>query len=273
MTLIPHYNVSEISEKLIRRCLKALQKFDSKQIPNTVIIDDHSPKDFEPYSKVLMNEFPGLRIFMKDSNTTYSDVINLGLEYADMQGYDILLTLNNDVEILNAYGNIVSEFFTKIKDLMVLGGLLLYPTGKIQSAGFHSDVDARTWGFMEYEKNMYYGKDTPAAFATRFVEGVTGAMQFIRVKGAVDIGGYSTKFKMAYEDVEFCLRAWKNNYKVLFSHQIKAIHSESATRGYLIGPKELQSLKEVIAMINTLDIEKLRDQVKESNSFYSSKVF
>lgn len=274
MTLIPHYNKDERSEKLLIRCLSAIRKTDPRQLHHTVIIDDASPRPFESFSKVLMKDFPGIKVFLKDVNTSYSDVINLGLDYAQSLSYDILLTLNNDVEILTPYASIVSDFFTKIPDLMVLGGVLLYPTGRIQSAGFYCDMSSDSWGFMEYEKNMHYGTDTPAALkGTRFVEGVTGAMQFIRVKEAIDVGAYSPRFKMAYEDVEFCIRAWQNNYKVLFSHQIKAIHSESSTRGYLIGPKELQSIKEVQGLISTLDIQKLKNKVQEANSLYRSQSF
>ncbi len=271
LTLIPHYNKDHRSELLLQRCLRSLKKYEPRQLYSTVIINDAGPHPFDAFSKVLKDEFPHITIFEKEKNTSYSDLINMGLDYAQTLGYDIILTLNNDVEILTPYDRLALDFFKRIPDLMVLGGVLLYPTGKIQSAGFTADMNGETVGFMEYEKNEHYGESTPAAFATRFVEGVTGAMQFIRVKDAIEIGGYSERFKMSYEDVEFCLRAWRNKYKCLYSHQIKAIHSESTTRGFLIGPKELQSLKEVLVMINTLDIEGLKADVREANSLYKSQ--
>lgn len=272
LTFIPHYNKDHRSELLLQRCLRSIKKYEPRQLYSTVIVNDAGPHPFATFAKELMDEFPGLIVFEKDKNTSYSDVINMGLDYAQTSGFDVMLTLNNDVEILTPYNNLVVDFYKRIPDLMVLGGLLLFPTGRIQSAGFTTDANGETIGFMEFEKNEHYSPEcTPAAYATRFVEGVTGAMQFIRVKEAVEIGGYSTNFKMSYEDVEFCLRSWSAGFKCLYSHQIKAIHSESTTRGYLIGPRELQSLKEVLVMINTLDIGSIKNQVQKTNSFYKSQ--
>ena len=267
---IPHYNKDSNSERLLERCLASINKFENILLYHTIIIDDASPREITPFARNLSERYP-VKIFKKDKNTSYSDVINLGLEYADGNGYDVMLTLNNDVELLTPIFRQTVRFFVGIPDLLVMGGVLLYPTGKIQSAGFTLENTEEEFGFREFEKNCYYGKDTPAAFATRFVDGVTGAMQFIKVKPAIDIGGYSTKFKMSYEDVEFCLRAWEKNYKVLFNPEIKAIHSESSTRGTNIGPRELESLQQVIKLINKLDTAKLKHQVREANSFYKSQ--
>ena len=96
-------------------------------------------------------------------------------------------------------------------------------------------------------------------------------MQFLRVSTAIELGGYSSKFKMSYEDVEYCYRAQEKGYKVLYNSEIKAIHSESATRGFNIGPRELESLQQVIQLIGRLDIEKIRSKVRDTNSFYKSQ--
>jgi GT2 family glycosyltransferase len=60
---------------------------------------------------------------------------------------------------------------------------------------------------------------------------VTGALQFIRWETLDRVGVYDETFKMGWEDVDYCIRAWKAGLSCVYQPGIRAIHHESAFRG------------------------------------------
>ena len=45
------------------------------------------------------------------------------------------------------------------------------------------------------------------------------------------LGGFDETFAVAYNDIDYCLRARANGYRVIFTPDAELEHAESATRG------------------------------------------
>jgi len=70
------------------------------------------------------------------------------------------------------------------------------------------------------------------ASATRNVSAVTGACLFTRREIYEEVGFMDEKFKVAFNDVDFCLKILEKGYRIVYNPYIELIHYESKTRGY-----------------------------------------
>jgi len=70
---------------------------------------------------------------------------------------------------------------------------------------------------------------------------VTAALQLIRHATLETIGVYDEGYRMAYEDVDYCLRAWDAGFQVLYYPYASLTHLEAKTRGMEQGDRELAS--------------------------------
>ncbi len=60
---------------------------------------------------------------------------------------------------------------------------------------------------------------------------VTGACMYVRRELIERIGLLDERYAMAYEDVDWCLRAWQAGFGVVYFPAAQLIHHESVTRG------------------------------------------
>ncbi|HTA35143.1 MAG TPA: glycosyltransferase, partial [Solirubrobacteraceae bacterium] len=70
---------------------------------------------------------------------------------------------------------------------------------------------------------------------------VTGACMYVRREVIARIGAFDERYAMAYEDVDWCLRAWQAGFRVLYFPSAQLVHHESLTRGTEQGERELES--------------------------------
>ena len=61
--------------------------------------------------------------------------------------------------------------------------------------------------------------------------GMTGALLAVRRQILQRLGGLSTAYATAYEDVDYCLHAWANDVRVFYCGAAAAYHHEGGTRG------------------------------------------
>jgi GT2 family glycosyltransferase len=60
---------------------------------------------------------------------------------------------------------------------------------------------------------------------------VTGALQLIRHETLETIGIYDPGFRMAHEDMDYCLRVFKSGRECIYEPSVCAFHHESVFRG------------------------------------------
>lgn len=126
----------------------------------------------------------------------------------------------------------------------VVGAKLFYPDDTIQHAG----VVMKLAGCCGH---IFYGaqRDDPGRYARASViqdfSAVTAACLMCRREVWERLGGLSTDFQVAYNDVDFCLRAREAGYLVVYTPYAQLYHYESRTRGYEDGSeKQARFLRE-----------------------------
>jgi GT2 family glycosyltransferase len=223
--VIPNRN----SLALISRVFKGLTQ--ATEYPNfeIIVVDNGSddPAVLGLYREWERSSTPfRARIDVEPFN--FSRSINRGVAMANGP---LVLLLNNDVEIVEPdwLKEMVSCF--EFEGVGVVGAKLLYPDRTIQHVGVIA-------GLGGYAGHWFIGqhKDFPGPMGRLRVRQslsvVTGACMLVskdclRSTGPLD----EEVFPIAYNDVDFCLRAVDKGFRVVWTPFATLIHHESASRG------------------------------------------
>lgn len=261
LVTIPNFMRDESDLKMLMRCISSVKRNEPLLAWHIVVLDDAST--YFPDTAKAKIEDTGVKLIRFNENHGYSHAVNHAIKFASDNNYDLVLTLNSDAEVTKPFYNRVLGVLRFDEKIAVVGGLCLFPTGKIQSAGF--TVDSLGHPIL-YDRAKYYIHAGHTANKPRYVFGVTGAFQFIRVSSLKDIGTYSYEYEMSYEDVEFCQRAWLKGYKVFYDPHVECIHSESVTRGSHVGPRELRSFEQWERDFSMSKLETVSHLVSDANA-------
>ncbi|MDH3469509.1 MAG: glycosyl transferase family 2, partial [Gammaproteobacteria bacterium] len=70
------------------------------------------------------------------------------------------------------------------------------------------------------------------------VSALTAALLMVKRELYMELGGFDETFVVAYNDVDFCLRARKRGYLNVYTPYVEAYHHESISRGYEDTPQK-----------------------------------
>jgi len=198
-----------------------------------LVVDDGS----EPRHQDSLQQLTGtgIEVELAADNRGYAASVNRGLVRAG-KGHDVVV-LNNDV--IARRGWLEALQHSAYRDHVgITGPMLLYPDGRIQAAGTYRNLGAPAWFDHRYRfKRPRYG---PANVPDRTLA-VTGACMYLRRELIDALGPFDENFPMAYEDVDYCLRAWEAGWEVRYEPGSQLTHVESPTRGTEVGEREQRS--------------------------------
>jgi GT2 family glycosyltransferase len=219
---------------LLARCLDSLARTTPRESVKVVVVDDASD---EPEALVLLASLPtrtDLRCEVVNAppvpeGFNYSRLVNLGTARADTP---LVLHLNNDVEATTPGWLEDLAGWMSVPGVAVVGAKLLYPNGTVNHAGISLGREDGL-AHVLFEKSP---ADELGYFflphAARNVAAVTGAALMTRTDLYRRLGGFDEKdFKVAYNDVDYCLRCQAEGLRVVISPQAVLTHVGSASRG------------------------------------------
>ena len=144
---------------------------------------------------------------------------------------DMLLFLNDDIEAQEAGWLEALLEQACAKGVGVVGARLLYPDGKVQHAGqYLADGHARhAFRFAEGDSAGPFG----LACMAREMMSVTGACLMTARRVFARLGGFEEAHSVVNNDLDYCLRAWREGFTVLYTPHATLIHHELASRASL----------------------------------------
>ena len=226
--VIPTYGSPDDLENAIASIRKTTQR-DRVDI---IVADDASAPEHVERLKRLQD----VRLVLGDKNVGFAANANRGIAASDPR--DDVVLLNSDVVALPDWLACLQFVASAADDVGIVGAKLLYPDGRIQHAGVHRNLGAPVWFDHRFRfKSSPYG---PANVALP-VLAVTGACMYAKREVLDQIGRFDERYSMAYEDVDWCLRAWERGYRVLYYPAATLYHLESVTRGMEVGEREQAS--------------------------------
>lgn len=159
----------------------------------------------------------------------FSALVNFGVSKATGE---FIVLMNNDITVINTDWLHALLEQGQRTEVGVVGAKLLYPNNTVQHAGIsiqqsgyighlHKRYDADAKGYMN------------RLICVQNVSAVTAALCLFKKKLHHQLNGFDEKrFKIAFNDVDFCLRAEAQGFTNIFTPHALAYHHESLSRGY-----------------------------------------
>jgi GT2 family glycosyltransferase len=142
-----------------------------------------------------------------------------------------VLLLNNDIEVIEPFWlqEMVSCF--QYNDTGIVGARLLYPNKALQHAGVIAGIAGLAGHWFSGLSSMYEGPMGRLHVRQSFTV-VTGAAMLISRTCLDSVGRFDEEeLRVAFNDVDFCLRAVSKGFRVVWTPFATLIHHESASRG------------------------------------------
>ncbi len=228
--VVPTYGDPTMTIEAVRSLRRTLDS-DRTRI---VVVDDGSPAEHQQRLRGLV----GVDVVLASENAGYAATVNRGMERSG-EGDD-LVVVNSDV-VARPHWLEALQRAAHSDDpdgAGIVGPRLLYPDGRIQSAGSYRNLGAPEW--FDHRYRFKPADDGPAEVAWPALA-VTGACMYIR-RGVLDeLGPFDDGYGMGFEDVDYCLRAWQAGHSVRYEPSAVLTHVESNTRGTEVGDRERSS--------------------------------
>ena len=223
--IIPNKN----SPKLLATVLTGV--FEKTNYPNLeVIIVDNGSTDkktlelYDAYRKKHAN----FQVEIQPAPFNFAAMINRGFSLAKGDHYFLL---NNDIEIITP--NWLDEMVAclNFEHVEIVGAKLLYANDTIQHAGI--TVGAQNLAVHTYaHSSRKFGGPMNRLFFRNTMTAVTGAAMLISGRCLEEVGLWDEEnFAIAYNDVDFCMRARKAGFRCAITPQALLYHHESISRG------------------------------------------
>lgn len=223
--IIPSRNGLE----MIRMILSGL--FEKTDYPDLeVIVIDNGSTDprvlelYRDYERLHSN----FSVTITPEKFNFARAVNRGMKRANG---DHFLILNNDVEVID--GGWLKEMVSclQFSATGIVGAKLLYPNRKIQHAGVIAGFGGLA-GHWYLDKPADFGGPMNRLHVRNSMTCVTGAVMLISGTCAAQVGGWDeVNFAIAYNDVDYCLRAHKAGFRIIWTPFACLYHHESASRG------------------------------------------
>jgi GT2 family glycosyltransferase/glycosyltransferase involved in cell wall biosynthesis len=227
--VIPSYRDAERVRALVRSIAKTVPR----GMARVIVTDDCSG----PEHLAALRRIRGIDLLIDaEQNAGFAANVNRGLRATDSQR-DVVV-LNSDVEALPSWLQCLQYAAHRYEDVGIVGAQLQYPDGRIQFGGTVRNRDQPQWFDHRYRfKPAGWGPadQTSPALA------VTGACMYVRRLLIERVGLLDERYGMAYEDVDWCLRAWQSGLRVTYFPAAQLVHHESVTRGMDVGEREQAS--------------------------------
>lgn len=233
---------------LLRPCVQSvLDSTVNYPGPSEVVLADND--SVEPETAAYFSSLSAMsnvRIFPFRGPFNWSAINNAAAREASG---DILIFLNNDTVVLTPDWCMELAAHAMRRDVGAVGARLLYGDGTIQHAGVVLGIE----GVAGHEcvgeaprDGGYFGR----SHVLRSAAAVTGACLatrrdlFLQMDGGFD----ELNFKVAFNDVDFCMRLRKAGYRVVYNPFAVLYHLESKSRGRdVAGTQAVRHREEAIA--------------------------
>lgn len=219
----------------LKVCLNSLKKLTTYENYEIIVVENNSEESetFEYYKKIDGKDKIKV-VYFPEKEFNYSKIINFGVKNSTG---DYIIQLNNDTELMTP--NWIQEMlgFAQREDVGAVGVELFYPDNTIQHAGIIIGIGGVAGHvFKNLPKGIhgYFSKDA----MIQNLSAVTAACIMTPKSIYDDVDYMDEKFKVAFNDVDFCLKIREKGKLIVYNPFVQFKHYESKSRGFEDTPEK-----------------------------------
>lgn len=219
----------------LKVCLNSLKKLTTYENYEIIVVENNSEESetFEYYKKIDGKDKIKV-VYFPEKEFNYSKIINFGVKNSTG---DYIIQLNNDTELMTP--NWIQEMlgFAQREDVGAVGVELFYPDNTIQHAGIIIGIGGVAGHvFKNLPKGIhgYFSKDA----MIQNLSAVTAACIMTPKSIYADVDYMDEKFKVAFNDVDFCLKIREKGKLIVYNPFVQFKHYESKSRGFEDTPEK-----------------------------------
>jgi GT2 family glycosyltransferase len=231
-------------------CFESLEKISYTNY-NIIIVDNDSPDksidkinaymhkrnlDYEYYENIefTQNTIPDkfITLIQSGSNRGYGHGNNIGIKYGLKSNSDYILLLNNDTIVEKDFLEPLVKELVKNKNIGIVSSQIFYEDRRNIFWENGGNFNLLTGKVSHIDFNQ---KDTNQ-INNEYCNFLSGCLWLIPRKIFLEIGYINEDYFMYVEDLEYCQRVVKKNYKLKVSSKSKIYHKVGSSSGGEISP-------------------------------------
>ncbi|PBQ06004.1 glycosyl transferase family 2 [Pseudomonas congelans] len=228
---------------LVKQCIDSIKRLTTYTHYEIILIDNGSdePESLEYFAQLDQEE--NIRVMRDEGPFNYSALNNAAVRIANGE---LIGLINNDIEVISP------EWLSEMVSIALqpgvgaVGARLWFPDDRLQHGGVITGL-----GGVAGHSHKNLPKGAPGYFCRaeliQELSAVTAACLIIRKSTFEQVGGLEEEhLKIAFNDVDFCLKVKEAGYVNVWTPFAELYHHESATRGLEDTPqKQARFTKEI----------------------------
>ncbi|MDH4197886.1 MAG: glycosyltransferase family 2 protein [Candidatus Aminicenantes bacterium] len=206
------------AERYLRDCLHSLEAYPPDVAWEVIVVDNAST---DGSVETVRREFPAVVLIMSPANRGFAAGSNLGARATSAR---YILFLNPDTVMHAETLKRALDFMEDKPDVGVIGCRTFDGGGKDQPAAYGFPTPLRMFGAVSGLNRVFKVTRLRGFSRVKAPDYVQGSFFFVRRRAYEALGGFDEGFFMYAEDVDFCLRARRAGWKVLYIPELTITH-------------------------------------------------
>jgi hypothetical protein len=237
----PRVAVQILTWNRVDELVPCLASFSRITYPNyDVIVLDNGSED--ETAATVKRDFPRVKLIENGDNLGFCKGNNVGLKYCLEQGYDYILLLNSDTEVLPGLLDELVAVMEADRRIGIAGAKNILLENPTYMWGQYGKV---TWGPMLVKTIGRFEPDQNLREPVRDVDWVICNGCMVSRAALEKVGGFDEEFWQCNEDVDWSYRAREAGYRVVYVDRAAILHKGGSSAdlshkkifsyGYFIG--------------------------------------
>ena len=226
--------------ELIRTCVSSILERTTYSNYEILIVDNQSrEKKTLNWFRKIQQEDSRVRVISFDQPFNFSAICNFGVRSA---GGSIIGLVNNDVEVISPGWLTEMVRHASRGEIGCVGAKLYFSDNTLQHGGAVTGIGAgRVAGHIYCGVTREHPGYLNRLLLVQNYSSVTAAVLLVRKSVYWEAGGFDEdNLPVAFNDVDFCLKAVNAGYRNLWTPYAELYHHESRSRGYENTPEQQQ---------------------------------